>query len=50
MNNTKNICVFVRGIYNPFFSEIIDYIRKEISKAGYFMILQQEDYKNEIMK
>ena len=48
MNNTKNICVFVRGIYNPFFSEIIDYIRKEISKAGYFMILQQEDYKNEI--
>lgn len=48
MNNTKNICVFVRGIYNPFFSEIVDYIRKEISKAGYFMILQQEDYKSEI--
>lgn len=46
MNDTKNICVFVRGVYNPFFSEIVNYIREEISKAGYFMILQQEDYKN----
>ncbi|MCH1962148.1 LacI family DNA-binding transcriptional regulator [Clostridium perfringens] len=46
MNDTKNICVFVRGVYNPFFSEIVNYIREEISKAGYFMILQQEEYKN----
>lgn len=47
VNDTKNICVFVRGVYNPFFSEIVDYIRIEISKAGYFMILQQEECKNE---
>lgn len=47
MNDTRNICIFVRGVYNPFFSEIINYIREEISKAGYFMILQQEEYKNE---
>lgn len=46
MNDTKNICVFVRGVYNPFFSEIVNYIREEISRAGYFMILQQEEYKN----
>lgn len=46
MNDTKNICLFVRGVYNPFFSEIVNYIREEISKAGYFMILQQEEYKN----
>ncbi|MBU3108787.1 LacI family DNA-binding transcriptional regulator [Clostridium gasigenes] len=43
MNNTKNIGVLVRGVFNPFFSEIIDTMRKDIEKAGYFMVLHQSD-------
>lgn len=43
MNSTKNIGVLVRGVFNPFFSEIIDIMRKGIEKAGYFMILHQSD-------
>lgn len=43
MNSTRNIGVLVRGVFNPFFSEIIDIMRKGIEKAGYFMILHQSD-------
>lgn len=47
MSNTKNIGVLVRGVFNPFFSEIIDIIRKRLTKEGYFIILQQNDCENE---
>ncbi|MGL5351702.1 MAG: LacI family DNA-binding transcriptional regulator [Clostridium sp.] len=47
MNNTKNIGVLVRGVFNPFFSEIIDIMRKDIEKAGYFMVLHQSDLNDE---
>lgn len=47
MNNTKNVGVLVRGVFNPFFSEIIDIMRKDIEKAGYFMVLHQSDLADE---
>lgn len=47
MNSTKNIGVLVRGVFNPFFSEIIDIMRKDIEKAGYFMVLHQSDLADE---
>ncbi|GAB6169385.1 catabolite control protein A [Clostridium carnis] len=43
-NNTNNIGVLIKGVFNPFFSEILDVISKEISKAGYSMILEHHDY------
>lgn len=47
MNSSKNIGVLVRGVFNPFFSEIIDIIRAELTKAGYFIILKQNDQEEE---
>lgn len=47
MSSTKNIGVLVRGVFNPFFSEIIDIMRKDIEKSGYFMILHQSDLLDE---
>lgn len=47
MSSTKNIGVLVRGVFNPFFSEIIDIMRKDIEKAGYLMILHQSDLLDE---
>ncbi|MGL5616691.1 MAG: LacI family DNA-binding transcriptional regulator [Sarcina sp.] len=47
MNSSKNIGVLVRGVSNPFFSEIIDIIRAELTKAGYFIILKQNDQEEE---
>lgn len=47
MNNTKNIGVLVRGVFNPFFSEIIDIMRVDIERSGYFMVLHQSDLANE---
>lgn len=38
-NDSKNIGVLVKGIYNPFFSKIIQAIEKKIDKEGYSMIL-----------
>ncbi|GAA0084274.1 HTH-type transcriptional repressor PurR [Clostridium sp. CTA-7] len=43
-NNTNNIGVLIKGVFNPFFSEMLDYISKRISKAGYSMILEHHDY------
>jgi LacI family transcriptional regulator len=43
-NNTKNIGVLIKGVFNPFFSEMLDTISKKISKAGYSMILEHHDY------
>ena len=40
-NNTKNIGVLVKGIFNPFFSEMINTIACKINDAGYTMILKQ---------
>ena len=43
-NNTNNIGVLIKGVFNPFFSEMLDIISKRISKAGYSMILEHHDY------
>lgn len=43
-NNTKNIGVLVKGVFNPFFSEMINVIGTKINDAKYTMILQQNDY------
>ena len=43
-NNTNNIGVLIKGVFNPFFSEMLDSISKRISKAGYSMILEHHDY------
>ena len=40
-NNTKNIGVLVKGMFNPFFSEMINAIGCMINEAGYTMILKQ---------
>ena len=46
-NNTKNIGVLVKGVFNPFFAEMINIIGNRINEAGYTMILQQNDYATE---
>ena len=43
-NNTNNIGVLIKGVFNPFFSEMLDIISKRIAKAGYSMILEHHDY------
>lgn len=43
-NNTKNIGVLVKGVFNPFFSELINVIGSKINEFKYTMILQQNDY------
>lgn len=43
-NNTKNIGVFVKGVFNPFFSEMLNVIGSKINESKYTMILQQNDY------
>lgn len=43
-NITKNIGVLVKGVFNPFFAEMINIIGSRITEAGYTMILQQNDY------
>ena len=43
-NNTKNIGVLVKGVFNPFFSEMITVIGNKIEENKYTMILQQNDY------
>lgn len=42
--NTKNIGVLVKGVFNPFFSEIVNDIGSAISKSKYTMVLQQNDF------
>ena len=43
-NNTKNIGVLVKGVFNPFFSELMNVIGSKINEHKYTMILQQNDY------
>lgn len=43
-NNTKNIGVLIKGVFNPFFSEIVNIIGARINKSKYTMISQQNDY------
>lgn len=43
-NNTNNIGVLVKGVFNPFFSEMVSVIGKIISKSKYTMVLQQNDF------
>jgi LacI family transcriptional regulator len=43
-HHTKNIGILVRGVFNPFFSEMINIIGKTINKNGYTMIMRQNDY------
>ncbi|RDY26922.1 LacI family transcriptional regulator [Romboutsia weinsteinii] len=48
-NNTKNIGILVKGMFNPFFSEMVNTIGCKINESGYTMILKQsyiEDYKD----
>lgn len=46
-NYTNNIGVLVKGVFNPFFAEMINIIGNRINEAGYTMILQQNDYATE---
>ena len=46
-NNTNNIGVLVKGVFNQFFAEMINIIGNRINEAGYTMILQQNDYATE---
>lgn len=43
-NNTKNIGVLVKGVFNPFFSQMTNVIGNIINDAGYTMIIEQNDY------
>ena len=45
-SNTKNIGILVKGVFNPFFSEILKSINVEIQQAGYTVILQH--YESEV--
>ncbi|SET10550.1 transcriptional regulator, LacI family [Natronincola peptidivorans] len=42
-NNSKNIGVLVKGIYNPFFSQILQSIEEKIHEEGYSMIIHYND-------
>lgn len=42
-NNLKHIGVLLKGVYNPFFAEILKTISSEIEKQQYSMILQHYD-------
>lgn len=43
-HNTKNIGILVKGVFNPFFSEMTNVIGKIINDNGYTMIVRQNDY------
>lgn len=42
-NHTSYIGVLVKGVFNPFFSEMVKIISKEIDKSNYAMILHHDD-------
>lgn len=46
-NSTRNIGVLIKGVFNPFFSEMLNIIGNKITEAGYTMIIQNNDYKTE---
>ena len=43
-NNTNNIGVLVKGVFNPLFSEMTSIIGNKINASKYVMILEQNDY------
>lgn len=47
-SQTKNIGLMVRGLFNPFFSEMLEFLNMEIEKAGYTTILQHYESQNDI--
>lgn len=42
-SSTKNIGVLIKGIFNPFLSEMINIISEKIQDMGYMMILQHTE-------
>ena len=47
-SNTKNIGILVKGVFNPFFSEILKLVSVGIQNAGYTMILQHHNNQNDV--
>ena len=47
-SSTKNIGILVKGVFNPFFSEILKIVSVGIQDAGYTMILQHHNNENDI--
>lgn len=47
-SNTRNIGILVKGVFNPFFSEILKLVSVGIENAGYTMILQYHNNENDI--
>ena len=47
-SNTKNIGILVKGVFNPFFSEILKLVSVDIQAAGYTMILQHHNNQNDV--
>ncbi|PRR77806.1 Catabolite control protein A [Clostridium liquoris] len=45
-NNDKSIGILVKGVYNPFFSEMVKIMSDKIKQANYTMILQYYDQKS----
>ncbi|MGL5677413.1 MAG: LacI family DNA-binding transcriptional regulator [Cellulosilyticaceae bacterium] len=45
--HTKDIGVLVKGVFNPFFSEMVKRIGEAIEKTEYTMIFQQDDNEGE---
>ncbi len=43
-NNTKNIGILVKGVFNPFFAQMTNIIGKIINQNGYTAIVHQNDY------
>lgn len=43
-NNTNNIGVLVKGVFNPFFSEMVNVIGNILADSSYTMVLQQNDF------
>lgn len=46
--NTRNIGILVKGVFNPFFSEILKIVSTQVEEAGYTMILQHHNNENDI--
>lgn len=49
-SNTKNIGILVKGVFNPFFSEILKLVSVDIQAAGYTMILQHHNNQNDVCR
>jgi LacI family transcriptional regulator len=42
--NTKNIGILIKGVFNPFFAQMTNIIGNIINENGYTMIVHQNDY------